>query len=91
MGAIHPGYCIKQNHLLYLKRSQNHFYETGITCNGGIYLLQPFVNAQLTIPPNGGNKKSTVAERIGLTDFTIHYDRPGAKGREGEIWGTLVP
>ena len=53
--------------------------------------LQPFVNAQLTTPPNGGNKKATVAERIGLTDVTIHYDRPGVKGREGKIRGTLVP
>ena len=32
-----------------------------------------------------------VAERIGLTDVTIHYDRPAVKGREGKIWGALVP
>lgn len=55
------------------------------------FLLQPFVHAQLTTTPNGGNKKATVAERIGLTDVTIHYDRPGVKGREGKIWGILVP
>ena len=30
-------------------------------------------------------------ERIGITDVTIHYDRPGVKGREGKIWGSLVP
>jgi len=54
-------------------------------------LLQPCLYAQLTTPPNGGNKKATVAERIALTDVTIHYDRPGVKGREGKIWGTLVP
>lgn len=45
----------------------------------------------LTIPPNGGNKKATVSERIGITDVTIHYDRPGVKGREGKIWNGLVP
>ena len=56
-----------------------------------LFLLQPFVEAQLSTTPNGGNKKATVAERIGLTDVTIHYDRPGVKGREGKIWGTLVP
>jgi hypothetical protein len=56
-----------------------------------LLLLQPCLRAQLTTPPNGGNKKATVAERIGLTDVTIHYDRPGVKGREGKIWGTLVP
>jgi hypothetical protein len=31
-----------------------------------------------------------VGERIGLTDVTIKYNRPGVKGREGKIWGTLV-
>ncbi len=50
------------------------------------YALQ----AQLTVPPNGGNRKATVGERIGITDVTIHYDRPGVKGREGKIWGQLI-
>ena len=50
-----------------------------------------FCNAQkLTTPPDGGNKKASVSERIGITDVTIHYDRPGVKGREGKIWGDLV-
>ena len=44
----------------------------------------------LSIPPNGGNKKASVSERIGITDITIHYDRPGVKGREGKIWNNLV-
>ncbi len=57
-----------------------------------VLLLVPHcLQAQLTTPPNGENKKATVGERIGLTDVTIHYDRPGVKGREGKIWGTLVP
>ncbi len=47
--------------------------------------------AQLTTTASGGNKKAIVGERIGLTDVTIHYDRPGVKGREGKIWGQLVP
>ncbi len=46
--------------------------------------------AQLTTPPSGGNKKAVVGERIGITDVTIHYDRPGVKGREGKIWGQLI-
>ncbi len=45
----------------------------------------------LTTPPSGGNKKAAVSERIGITDVTIHYDRPAVKGREGKIWGQLVP
>ncbi|MEP6711690.1 MAG: DUF2911 domain-containing protein [Ferruginibacter sp.] len=45
----------------------------------------------LTTLPDGGNKKASVTERIGITDVTIHYDRPAVKGREGKIWGALVP
>jgi hypothetical protein len=45
----------------------------------------------LTVLPSGGNKKASVSERIGITDVTIHYDRPGVKGREGKIWGQLIP
>ena len=44
----------------------------------------------LTTVPSGGNKKAAVSERVGLTDITIQYDRPGVKGREGKIWGQLV-
>ncbi len=45
----------------------------------------------LTTTPSGGNKKAMVGEKVGLTDITIHYDRPAVKGREGKIWGQLVP
>lgn len=45
---------------------------------------------QLTVVPDGGNKKACVSERIGITDVSIHYDRPAVKGREGKIWGQLV-
>ncbi|MDJ1498533.1 DUF2911 domain-containing protein [Cytophagaceae bacterium DM2B3-1] len=51
--------------------------------------MQP-VWAQLTTPPGGGNKKASVSEKIGITDVSITYDRPGVKGREGKIWGTSV-
>ena len=50
-----------------------------------------FAHAQLTALPDGGNYKASVTERIGITDVTIHYSRPGVKGREGKIWGQLVP
>jgi hypothetical protein len=45
----------------------------------------------LTTLPSGGNKKASVGERIGLTDVTIRYDRPRVNGREGKIWGQLIP
>ena len=46
--------------------------------------------AQLTFPPDGGNKKAAVMERIGITDVSIQYSRPAVKGRENKIWGQLV-
>src|SRR6476620_1064584 len=54
-------------------------------------LISSISFAQLTTTASGGNKKAVVGERIGLTDITIHYDRPGVRGREGKIWGDLVP
>lgn len=56
-----------------------------------VCLLPTSLLAQfLTTLPSGGNKKASVCERIGLTDVSIHYDRPSVKGREGKIWGQLV-
>ena len=55
------------------------------------FALGSLAQIPLTVAPSGGNKKAMVSERIGLTDVTIHYDRPGVKGREGKIWGQLVP
>ncbi len=55
-----------------------------------IFSSSAFSQITLTGLPSGGNKKAMVGERIGLTDVTIHYDRPGVKGREGKIWGELV-
>ncbi len=52
--------------------------------------LQSFSQIPLTVLPSGGNKKASVTEKVGLTDISIHYDRPGVKGREGKIWGQLV-
>jgi len=54
-------------------------------------LISHTMQAQLIVPPDGGNKKAMVGEKIGITDVTIHYDRPGVKGREGKIWGMLIP
>ena len=48
-------------------------------------------NAQLTSLPNGGNKRATVSEGIGITNITINYSRPTVKKSDGHIWGELVP
>ncbi len=57
-----------------------------------IFIIQTSAWSQITLTqlPSGGNKKAWVGERVGLTDITIHYDRPGVKSREGKIWGELV-
>src|SRR5580704_1093088 len=54
-------------------------------------LILNIASAQLTGLPSGGNKKAWIGERVGVTDVSIHYDRPGGKGREGQIWGKLIP
>lgn len=41
--------------------------------------------------PNGYTKKASVSEQVGLTQVTITYHRPAVKGREGKVWGALVP
>ena len=41
--------------------------------------------------PNGYTKKAVVSEEVGLTQVTITYHRPAVKGREGKVWGQLVP
>lgn len=44
----------------------------------------------LTLEPDGGNKKASISEQIGIVKIAIEYSRPGVKGREGRIWGTPV-
>lgn len=44
----------------------------------------------ITIEPDGGNKKASISEQIGIVNIAISYSRPGVKGREGKIWNTPV-
>jgi hypothetical protein len=44
-------------------------------------------HAELSLPRP--SPKATVAQTIGLTNFTVTYSRPGVKGRK--IWDGLVP
>jgi hypothetical protein len=50
-------------------------------------LAAPVAQAQIVTPQP--SPKSTVTQRVGLTDVTITYSRPGVKGRS--IFGTIVP
>jgi len=49
----------------------------------------------LTMPPSGGNQKSSVTQWIGLVSVTINYNSPDVHApngddRKGHIWGELV-
>jgi len=47
--------------------------------------------AQLLQLPDGGvNLKSMTGRRVGVTDIEVHWNAPGVKGREGNIWGTSI-
>ncbi|MCW3077733.1 MAG: hypothetical protein JWO32_2342 [Bacteroidetes bacterium] len=41
--------------------------------------------------PNGYTRKASVAEQVGLTTISVTYHRPALNGREGKIWGQVVP
>ena len=55
------------------------------------------LNAQLKLPPGGGNQKSIVTQYIGAhAHVTIKYNSPDVaspqgQSRRGQIWGQLVP
>jgi hypothetical protein len=55
---------------------------------GGL-LLSAASASQAQISTPAASPKSTITQRVGLTDVTITYSRPSTKGRA--IFGTLVP
>ncbi len=55
-----------------------------------IWLVSAGQIMPLTLEPDGGNKKASVSEQVGIVKIAINYSRPGVKGREGKIWNTLV-
>lgn len=44
----------------------------------------------LRLPDQGVNPECWAGRRIGVTDIEVHWNAPGVKGREGQIWGTQV-
>ena len=47
--------------------------------------------AQLDLPAAANNPRATLSEEVGITSITLKYSRPDVNGREGKIWGSLVP
>jgi TolA-binding protein len=52
-----------------------------------LFILPNFAQQNLTQPRV--SQQASVSQRVGLTDITINYHKPGVKGRE--VWGKLVP
>jgi hypothetical protein len=65
----------------------NFFKTTSTALALSALLLAGSADAQISTPQP--SPLSTVTQRVGLTDITITYSRPSAKGRT--IFGTLVP
>ncbi|MEM8898571.1 MAG: DUF2911 domain-containing protein [Bacteroidota bacterium] len=52
----------------------------------GLYAQQA-----VTLPPSGGNQVSEVSQYMGLVKVSVNYSSPDVAGREGAIWGKIVP
>ena len=60
-------------------------------CTGLIlFSLSNTFGQALQLPEGGVNHKSWAGRRVGITDVEVHWNAPGVKGREGQIWGTPV-
>jgi len=68
--------------MVYLKRSYIFFLTLLF-----ILCAAAYASAQVQVPRP--SQKASVMQRIGVTDITITYSRPGVKGRT--IWGDALP
>jgi Protein of unknown function (DUF2911) len=60
-----------------------------------VLLVSTTASAQLTMPPDGDNQRSSVTQQIGPVSVRVEYSSPrvvrGKDDRRGKIWGKLVP
>ncbi|MES2796568.1 MAG: DUF2911 domain-containing protein [Bacteroidota bacterium] len=70
----------------------------GLVCKKSalfVFILSLFISeiafSQLDAPPVAGNPRAKITEEVGITDITITYGRPDVNGREGKLWGPVVP
>lgn len=63
-----------------------------LTFLGAFALVTTTLLAQLSVPPNGGNQRSISKQFLGAVSFVeITYHSPDVAGRDGQIWGAVVP
>lgn len=53
-------------------------------------MLGATVKAQITVP-RAASPAAEVSQSIGISKITLNYSRPVVNGRQGKIWGQLVP
>lgn len=58
-----------------------------ITLLTALIFILSMANAQMDLPPSGGNARATLTEEVGITSITIKYSRPDVNKREGKIYG----
>ncbi|MFZ1528032.1 MAG: DUF2911 domain-containing protein [Ferruginibacter sp.] len=51
------------------------------------FLFTADLQAQMDLPPSGGNPRAMVSEEVGITSITIKYSRPDVNKREGKLFG----
>lgn len=55
-------------------------------------LIATGTHAQNTITtPQAASPAAEVSQTIGISKITINYSRPAVNGREGRVWGQIVP
>lgn len=67
--------------------TRKRFYASSLTLLLLMIFAASFASAQVILPRP--SQKASVMQRIGVTDVTITYSRPGVKGRR--IWGDPLP
>lgn len=65
-------------------------------CTFAVFCAGMTFAQSVTLPPSGGNQKSSIIQHIGLVEVRIDYSSPDVtsptgQDRRGKIWGQLVP
>jgi Protein of unknown function (DUF2911). len=62
---------------------------TSVLLSAALFVCSSFTFAHAQVTTPRPSQKASVMQRIGVTDVTITYSRPGVKGRK--IWGDPLP
>lgn len=52
-----------------------------------LLFLTILLQAQMDLPPSGGNPRAMISEEVGITSITLKYSRPDVNKREGKVYG----